>query len=523
LYEPVVSSMPDINVLKGSTDSFYRLSTARENGSPTGNSFYTILCNPLLVTPAPLMIKIYSDISTLGLSRLFELGNLELITIHEGMFENSGSVEMDDMLYSEMIKHGIIRFLNMKTNSIINYNSGVIKSSIGRKIREKVANPLKRVFITEVQHESVSSVTAEDDFISTHEEVGLIAKSIGMLIPPHTADVYKYYMDNYKEYNFVDDINGDIDTSSDEMIFKSLGVYFLYESRKDLVQQAERFLAVGSTTVFIPYEERYFTEGINRVRGDMPTSLEGQEDIMEAGTGISIGNYYSSYTLSVDELLYQFRQNPPGLDFATVTMNPELTFSMRMIYRIIGLLIMSGSDLLEEMVEHVRERIENRMTGGIDYTEIKDSYEELDSESRKQVAEWFDALFLTGMYFRRWDGKGPYPMSSNSTRELSAQYAEEKGGDQAIKMSRNMEGYSPQAMMYIKSFRTFDVTYSNKSIFESPYYHTIYLFLTESVLSGNFCIRIASNLLIATATTFKEKALKSSFNGFSISVMDLIA
>jgi hypothetical protein len=523
LYEPVDYNIPDINTLINKTDSLYRLSYARIDGVPRQDAFYTILCNPLLVKPVPRMVKIYSDISSLGLSSLFKLDNDELITIHEVIFGGSTILDMNPLLFSEMIKHGIIRFLHVETNTLINYNSGIIKSSVGIHIRNKVATPSKRVFITKSQHDKIMSVPIKEDFISTHAEVNLTAKSIGMLIPPHATDAYRYYMDNYQEYSNVDNISGEIDTSSDEMIFKSLGIYFLYTSRVDLVMKAKRFLRDNTLIVFIPYDERYFTVGINKVKGDMPTSLEGPQEIMEANSGISFGNYYSTYTLSVDELLYQFRQNPSDLNFRTVTMDPELRFSIGDIYMTIGLLILTGSDILEDLAEHVQERIKKGVKSGIDLKDMKRSYKELEPKSKEQVNTWFDDLFLAGMYFRRWNGKGLYPMSSNSTRVLSANYAEKMGINQLAKMNHDMEGYTDEAVKYIKSFRTFDVSYTNKSLFESPYYDTIYDFLIKKVLSGEFCIRIGSNLLIATAAVFKEEILESRFKGFSVSIMDLIA
>lgn len=470
------------------------------------------------------------ELGKIGIPELLKLKTSTQDKINNCVFRKS-PINLPDEAIQQFIRYGIIRFYSLNGERII-LSSKVYEYPIGYLLRNILSDPNGSYLMRKSEYDHYLKQNYSSDYVGSRDEIFNFAIKIGMLIPPYAIDYYSYYMENYKDYENVVMDSVELNRMTDEKIFSSLGLYFVYYSRKDLLSKSEKIMydLTSSSNIisFIPYND-YFVE--NSINKNLPCSFDDLGNVLKNKEALCYGNFLTFVFLSKNEIIDTLgRTNFP--DFVFPQFNPTDTPGYTPLFDINDKIICKIFELMTvfpkdertiELSKYIRQKITIRSRIGTFYYNLHKEYISLDIETQTQIKEWMETLFILGMYFRRWDGKGNYPMSDESTRILSGEYADKMGCEYLHKLENMYQSYNPNAKEYISSFPMFDHHNYNNTINICKENKSIYNFLMETVYKRSaYCIRVASSYVIATSYTFHSKILEKEIPNFYIFNMDHI-
>jgi len=184
-----------------------------------------------------------------------------------------------------------------------------------------------------------------------------------------------------------------------------------------------------------------------------------------------------------------------------------------------------------KIYNEIKEIIENSQAGD---KILKTEFETNQKDNQKKIIRFMKDIFLVGMYMRRWDGKGPYPIKSISTLNNEVEYydviefsigeghGEEynedndlvlaKVGKCLMKILEDFKNFNLETKHFIKSIKTTEAY--TKKIKDELFWNGI----AKETINGNYCIRMASDMWIGTGARFFSIIKKNPkiLNGFKM-------
>lgn len=459
--------------------------------------------------------------SRLGLSGINNLGFRDKFKIHRWI-DGTGPAwnDLDLDLAKEMIKRGRITFRRLDNGQKVHINSAIAETFIINKIKILISNSKFKQYITKADYDNLLSQYPHDDYIGTDEEVRNLAKAVGMIIPPYATNAYKYYKKNLRFYDSVAQGSPVIENAPDLEIFTKLGVYFHYSSREDLLAKALAFVNQTEFIIFRPFSMYYAKN--NQIKGDMPTTLEESKDIIEGGNGIAWGHINYFHMISYEELYYGVSRNQSFKVWNISTFDPPIEMTEIEIYRLLATVWQYiTEDIRADFIKMIRGRREDLEDTNKVNIQLRNDYMELSPQDQALIIEWFDNIFLAGMFFRQWSGNGEYPMSSDRTNAYGDEYAQSKGSIKLAEADKIKVKLSPAGRKYLDYFPAYHISYINRRVSPSDRINSITNYL-DVISQGKQCIRVASADLVTTAYGFREFVIRNPIPNFDISRLDLI-
>lgn len=314
-----------------------------------------------------------------------------------------------------------------------------------------------------------------------------------------------------------------------DSIINHYGIVYPYSSRQELIHFYERVQNGTNIFVVLPNcikkpenENLYF-------------SLEPVENVSEILIGV--GNFNSFMVTTLSEIAevwehglktqQEFFQSP----FQVEPMNHEHVRSIMEIARYIG-----HDDIIRshrEMSEFIRisHTIEGQMVR---------KYKSLVSNDQSLIRKVVKQIFLTGMYMRRWSGKGPYPLEKHETTDNEVPYYDiiefsiNEGLDEEYNEDNDMvlakvakeilylkslyEKLSEEGKNIIHRINTYDV--ESRRSENTPFWEN----LGKRAMENDYCIRMASSAWIGSSAKFFQLIGKDAkfLDGFDMSRVEHI-
>lgn len=343
-----------------------------------------------------------------------------------------------------------------------------------------------------------------------------IASHIGMVIPVK-ADPIKYTQNNIGKYLGVDyrHILGglgpeapdqiDLTLLRDEEIFKTLGVYYIYNSRAQLVMSAvdEDF----SVFRILSYKDAFERAKKN------DNTIVGALNIEEASkspNNICIGSYSSFQFFEIEDLISYFTSSESfNSPVDGVSLEPYLG-------NVVNLLDSYGDIenllALRKAIDYVNARTKviykEDQTMRVEFLKMK-------ADDRNLISEFMMDTIYTGMYMRRWKGPGyPYPFHADATF----------GADPNDIVVKKLEVLLDRIKASSEEVRSFMERFHLSNVKNGEYCRREGLLLKylTTTYRGEICIRMASSTLISTGHRFFTRIKQEDVEGITLQQLDLI-
>lgn len=436
------------------------------------------------------------------------------------------------IVIKEFIRRGIIRFYD-KNKRKVSISSHVCEFPIGQKLRHFLIDPESEYVMMKSEYDYYISQNYPNDHLYSKDEIIYLANKCGMSIPPYSVDYIGYYMSNYKHYENVTPGSNILENMTDVDIFKNLGVYFLYWSRTDLIEKATKIMYdldyLPSPMAYVPLSDYFVNNAVNK---SLPGSYDDMTEVLQKNEALCLGNFFEFLFLSRNELVDTYSKT----DFIQFTL-PQFTIDDVPGYRqefdiddaklcdIMCLLsLYPRDDRIETLSRVIVKKLELRSNVNVVYYNLKRKFLSFKEDKRNDVIRWIKQLFTVGMYFRRWNGKGPYPLKYGDTKVLSSEYAEEMGQKHLKILYEMYNSYDDGTQEYISSIPVFNHNNYNKTINVSDLDTSIKNFMINTVyIKSEYCIRMASSYAIATSYIYQKEVLEKPIPDFDIFAMDRIS
>lgn len=349
-----------------------------------------------------------------------------------------------------------------------------------------------------------------------------IALSIGMIIPPE-YDPSRYLLDNIFEYKRVmdrdihnlpkistDNIDPEhLSVYTDEEIISLMNTYVAYRSRENLINKICE-LAV-EPNFFIPFKR-------NSINKETTVELNTVDD--ENVFMVAYGTLDKYFCMDMSDLMHSFVEYKTGgksIFMFRDIQNLREVYPVHKIENLHRLLKRYNNNVcintLIERIECGIKIVRNMEKRDFDtlLTIIQFNTDEL-----HLIREYFDIMFDTGMYMRRWPGPGhPYPLSENLTLIKIDPSTQVTQG--LMKMMDIYEKMSDMTREFIKTLTVYNIR-KGKIIA----YPQLFVTLFMEVFRGNECIRVSSTLFIGTSCHYSKLVFDTNAK-ININLIDSIA
>jgi hypothetical protein len=244
-----------------------------------------------------------------------------------------------------------------------------------------------------------------------------IVKTYGIVVPNGISN-YKYLEDNLHEYVQMFDrkekLYNDFPSLTDKELIKYIGAHVGHFSRDDLLQKASMFYLLGDDpTFFIPLERN----SINKyLLSSIPPYNEDDLASNPKNNVIAYGTKDSYHLFEISELSSGF------IDENLSIPNPEniaqyIEINIYQSKQLINLIqmypITSDSETLLGQIEYA---IKTKSIGNEQDKMRYLEYLKFDTLNRTLMIDCLKDLFYLGMYFKRWTGPGnPFPSREDQT------------------------------------------------------------------------------------------------------------
>lgn len=471
------------------------------------------------------------DLGRFGIPEFFQLKPSKQQKIINGLLRRTPQILPEEAV-RELIRRGIIQFYDYDHKRIY-LSSNVCEFPIGFSLLNIISNPDLPHIMRKSEYNFYLTKNYALDYLGSRAEVERLCQKCGMIIPPHAVDYIDYYMENYEFYKNVKSDSSEMINMPDERIFRNLGVYYFYWNRQDLLRKADKIMdeitSNDDLIAFLPLGDYFIENAINKT---LPGSFDDPLEVLKLHEAYCVGNFFSFILLSKNEIVDTLERTDFP-EFILPQFNPEdmpgytpiFDMNDQIMSKLLILLAMYPRDnRIDSLSKSIIRKIDIRSKIGVFYYNLKKKYDRLSIDSKSQIKEWLQILFELGMYFRRWDGKGAYPLSEWSTKIRGPEYAEEMGQKYLEIISKAFANYSPEAQAFIQELPMFDHHNYNTTIDICDQDKSIYNFVIDTVYKKSaYCIRMASSYLIATSYIIQLKILDENIPNFYIFNMDHIA
>jgi hypothetical protein len=284
-------------------------------------------------------------------------------------------------------------------------------------------NPTIKEYIRRAINDSISNYSfmhplADEEmlFNLNKENVKTYATNCGMIIPLLYHDnPIRYYLDNFDSYRFVTKGSKIMHRRTDAEIFKNLGVYLPYSSRRDLLSNVEQYLSVSGVMVFTMQTSSLLRKAKNKEI----STLETLHDLIESKERIiCIGNIKSFNCLTCSELIHLWNSNFDNAKYQyslPYQLDEEMTDDV--YNKLILLLQCYGMNEEIGQLTGIRSKIHTNRVALVDGENKRvKQFKSFSKDHQYAIKNFYACMFECGMYMRRWKGKGhPYPISADKT------------------------------------------------------------------------------------------------------------
>jgi hypothetical protein len=286
------------------------------------------------------------------------------------------------------------------------------------------------------------------------------------------------------------DIEQYLSKLTDQEIFSTMGIYVQFASRLDLI---DKIIAAMTRPRFMIPTVRSLERSINKQTCALTEIIDTTVFMVCYGTI----NKYATYELScLNDAFY--KDETTQMILFRHPENPQITFTTEDIEILLGLLKSYGNQTPEmiELIKTINSVILN-MKDAIAFDGVARNYlNKFGSETKMLIRDFLNLTFYCGMYMRRWDGKGPFPLKSETTnkKELpDIKVSEElmNGKNLLMKMGSNASNYCRN--LRLCEYRNDGKIDSGDATFGRYW---------DNVCNGNECIRMASSKFIGTGYHF---------------------
>jgi len=415
-------------------------------------------------------------------------------------------------------------------------------------IARSTPNPIEQIIVYFSNQRDEMRKVSDKNALATD-----MAKRVGMIIPSSANRKDDYFWRNVAKYSKIFTRPGDIGRLNmealgslseqeakhllkmytDNEIFQYTGAYLPYEGRGDIIENAVRLR--GNRQFFIPTVRACANE-------ETITTLEDTVDM--SVFIIAYGTMYEYFCYDVDDFIENFAQYPiEGAEGQTVFRfrkpdSPGDDFTRSEIQQLVKLVeLYPTKDDIPELVQRIRDGLRQIRDVTAYDREVMQQFNRLSSNDKAIMREWFNQLFLTGMYMRRWKGPGhPYPL-----REINTQ-----GPDPNTKVNQELTvlGYYPlfrkangtyppanktgitarmsqEGQRFVDTLRSVEYRRRDGNMVPIQVTRTIGYYL-DRVRKMNMCIRMASTLFAGTASYYLTTFFNETIDNFDPQELDLI-